>query len=77
MRLCVKKIYCPHCRRSVQAEEESSNGQDRITCSKCGQVIYIGNGIYWRRGSVGEPAPGGQSENPPEGKAKKTKQSKA
>jgi transcription initiation factor TFIIIB Brf1 subunit/transcription initiation factor TFIIB len=76
MKLCIKKIYCPYCRQAVSAQEQSSNGQDRIVCSKCGQAICIGNGIYWRQAQEGETMSSKDADGRFAGKAKKTKLSR-
>ncbi|MDM8000405.1 MAG: hypothetical protein QUS33_10500 [Dehalococcoidia bacterium] len=47
MRLCVKKIYCRHCKRAVRGQEQLQNGLLRIVCSRCGRSICTSNGIYW------------------------------
>ena len=73
MKLLIKKIYCPKCRQAVKGQEQSSNGQCRVLCSKCGQTICISNGIYWRQPQAGEPTPSGESQGRSAGKAKKTK----
>lgn len=77
MKLCVKKVYCPQCKQSVRAREESGNGQDRISCSKCDQIIYIGNGVYWRRAlPEGEAKPVKEAEQSPPAKAGRKRQPK-
>jgi hypothetical protein len=77
MKLCIKKIYCPHCRQTVMGQEPPYNGPYRILCSKCGQSICISNGIYWLWTGEGEATPARETESAPAGKAKKTRVPKA
>ncbi|MBN2098447.1 MAG: hypothetical protein JW753_02500 [Dehalococcoidia bacterium] len=76
MKLCIKKIYCPHCRQAVMGQEPPYNGPYRILCSKCGQSICISNGIYWSWTAEGEVTPARETERSSAGKAKKAKVSK-
>ena len=76
MKLCIKKIYCPHCRQTVKGVEPPYNGPWRVLCSKCGQAICVSNGIYWRPCQEGESAPVPETEAAPAAKAKKTRVSK-
>ncbi len=76
MKLCIKKIYCPHCRQAVKGVEPPYNGPWRVLCSKCGQAICVSNGIYWRQAQEGETMPGKDTDGRFAGKAKKTKLSR-
>ncbi len=76
MKLCVKKIYCPNCKKAVMGQEPPYNGPYRILCSKCGQSICISNGIYWLWTPEGEATPAREPEGKPVAKAKKAKASK-
>jgi hypothetical protein len=76
MKLCIKKIYCPNCKKAVMGQEPPYNGPYRILCSKCGQSICISNGIYWLWTPEGEATPARETEAKPAGKAKKAKASK-
>ena len=77
MKLCIKKIYCPKCRKAVKGVEPPHDGPYRILCSKCGFAICVSNGIYWRRGLESESRPASEAEGKPAGKAKKTRVPKA
>ncbi len=48
MKLCVKKIYCPACQRLVRCHEQAINGKINIVCSRCGNPIWIKDGLTWR-----------------------------
>jgi hypothetical protein len=76
MKLCIKKIYCPHCRQAVMGQEPPYNGPYRILCSKCGQSICISNGIYWSWTAEGEVTPAREAKSASAGKARKAKVSK-
>jgi hypothetical protein len=73
MKLCVKKIYCPHCRQAVKGVEPPYTGPCRVLCSKCGQAICVSNGTFWRPGQAGESIPVTETKGGSAGKAKKTK----
>ena len=77
MKLCVKKIYCPTCKQAVRAREQYGNGQDWISCSKCGRTIRVGNGIYWRAATGSEIVPGSQAGSTKVVEAAKKKTRKA
>jgi len=77
MKLCIKKIYCPKCRKAVKGVEPPYNGPYRVLCSKCGRSICISNGIYWRWTGQDEATPASETESKPAGKAKKTRVPKA
>jgi len=76
MKLCIKKIYCPHCKRAVIGKEPPYDGPYRIFCPKCGQSICISNGIYWLWTTEGEATPAKEPVGASAGKAKKAKASK-
>ncbi len=76
MKLCIKKIYCPHCKQAVIGKEPPYDGPYRIYCPKCGQSICISNGIYWLWSPEGEAAPAKEPVGASAGKAKKAKASK-
>ena len=76
MKLCFKKIYCPHCRRAVMGQEPPYDGPYRVFCSKCGRSICISNGIYWVFTRKGEAAPTREPAGASAGKAKKAKASR-
>ncbi len=49
MKLNVKKVNCRSCRRLVVAREEKvANGNVRLLCMKCGNLVYEWNGAMWR-----------------------------
>ena len=70
MKLCIKKVYCPKCRRAVTPLEPPASGPCRVLCSKCKTIIYVSNGIYWRRGHENEPTPPAKVEPAPAEKPK-------
>ena len=73
MKLCIKKIYCSHCRQAVMGQEPPYNGPYRILCSKCGQPICTSNGIYWHWTGENEATTPAETEGAPAEKAKRTK----
>jgi uncharacterized Zn finger protein (UPF0148 family) len=77
MKLCIKKIYCPHCKQAVIGKEPPYDGPYRIFCPKCGQSICISNGIYWLWTPEGEATPAKEPEAASAGKAGKAKKAKA
>ena len=62
MKLCVKKTYCPDCRRLVRGREEAvTNNTRRVFCARCGKALWLWDGIIWKytgkysdRGNRGE-----------------------
>ncbi len=54
MKILVKKTYCGTCQRLVTGREQKANNVTRIACSRCGRVLWAGDGITWR--SVREAA---------------------
>jgi RNase P subunit RPR2 len=48
MKLCVKRIYCPACRRLVKGKEYKGNGSISVSCFRCGRPVWINNGVSWR-----------------------------
>jgi len=49
MKLCVKKIYCPDCRRLVRGREETITGNTRrVFCARCGKALWLWDGITWK-----------------------------
>lgn len=54
LKLPVKRIYCPHCKRLVRGQEkekgkeEKNNGTIQILCSICNRLIWVWNGLNWQ-----------------------------
>lgn len=48
MKLCIKKIYCASCQKLVKGSEQILDKQVKVYCSKCGNPIWVWNGIGWR-----------------------------
>ena len=48
MKLAVKKTYCSNCRRLVKGQEQILNKNPRILCPKCGMVVWVRDGLFWR-----------------------------
>jgi transcription elongation factor Elf1 len=48
MKLCVKKSYCPRCQKLVTCHEQKTDSQAQVVCSRCGQLLWVWNGIHWR-----------------------------
>jgi len=48
MKLCVKKIYCRRCNKLVRGREQWTNNNLYVHCSRCGDTIWIKEGITWR-----------------------------
>ncbi len=48
MKLCVKKLYCPNCKKLVRGEERVNNGTTRIFCRRCGMPLWMLEGVTWR-----------------------------
>jgi hypothetical protein len=49
MKLCVKRIYCPDCRRLARGREETVDGKThRILCGRCGRPIWLWDGLTWK-----------------------------
>lgn len=59
MKLSVKKIYCPGCRRLVTGQEKpgpEDNRSIQVLCSHCRRLLWLWNGIawsYWGKASDG------------------------
>jgi hypothetical protein len=64
MKLCVKKIYCPDCRKLVKGREEKRNGGIHLSCPRCKRLIWIHDGLSWRyvKQGISRPASIGQTE---------------
>lgn len=58
MKLCVKRIYCPDCRKLVKCHEKPADGRINIVCASCGGVIWIKNPVTWRYAAAGKTAEG-------------------
>ncbi len=48
MKLAIKKTYCSNCRRLVKGQEQKLNQNIRILCPKCGGVVWVRDGLFWR-----------------------------
>lgn len=48
MKLAVKKTYCSTCRKLVKGQEQILNKNPRILCPKCGGVVWVRDGLFWR-----------------------------
>ena len=48
MKLAVKKTYCSNCRRLVKGQEQILDKNPRILCPKCGGVVWVRDGLFWR-----------------------------
>jgi hypothetical protein len=48
MKLCVKKLYCPTCRRLTTCGEKSDGGKLRIVCYRCGNQVFALENDHWR-----------------------------
>ena len=48
MKLAVKRTYCSNCRRLVRGQEQKLNQNLRILCPKCGGVVWVRDGLFWR-----------------------------
>lgn len=48
MNLLVKRLYCPYDHRLVRGHEKANNGIIQVTCSICGKVIRVWNGLAWK-----------------------------
>ncbi len=48
MKLCVKKVYCPSCRKLANCREQITNNTLRVVCSRCGGTIWTKEGTVWK-----------------------------
>lgn len=50
MKVCVKRLHCPHCLRLVRCVEQKGNGVVNVTCPRCKNLLYTWNGVAWHGG---------------------------
>jgi RNase P subunit RPR2 len=48
MKMLIKRVYCPFCRKLVRAREEASGHNTLIMCTQCGRQLYDWNGIRFK-----------------------------
>jgi len=48
MKQCVKRIYCPSCKRLVKCQEKEEGGKLRIACNRCGNQLLVNQSGSWR-----------------------------
>ncbi|MEE8374667.1 MAG: hypothetical protein V3R87_13250 [Dehalococcoidia bacterium] len=51
MKLSIKRIYCASCSRLVKGQEQIEKedvAKIHILCSRCGKLLYVGNGATWK-----------------------------
>jgi len=54
MELAIKKTYCSNCRGLVKGQEQILKQNIRILCRKCGMVVWVRDGFFWRHIKEGE-----------------------
>ena len=47
-KLVVHKTHCPRCRRLVSAAQESNNNRLKLTCPRCGRILWTHENGSWR-----------------------------
>ncbi len=48
MKMLIKRVYCPFCRKLVRAREEASGHNTLVICTQCGRQLYDWNGIRFK-----------------------------
>ena len=48
MKLCIKRVYCPKCKKLTSCEEQKANDVLKIVCSRCGSPIWLKEGMKWK-----------------------------
>ena len=49
MKIVIKKVRCPKCERLVRVREQTHDGVIQLSCIRCGQLIWVWDGIKWRQ----------------------------
>jgi hypothetical protein len=47
MKTCIKKVFCPVCRKLVACHEEKADHHIQIVCSR-GHSLRTWNGVRWK-----------------------------
>ncbi len=50
MKVSIKKTYCPSCRRLVRGIETKNNNGVNVTCSLCGRLLWVWDGLFMKSG---------------------------
>ncbi len=52
IKIDLKKVYCPRCRRLVRGQVKPVAGGTEVNCPRCGQLLWAWNGIHWKQPRV-------------------------
>jgi len=48
MKIVTKRMQCPKCERLVTGREQAAADKRQVFCTRCGQLLWVSDGIKWR-----------------------------